>query len=100
VIKRRVKEGEKSGELGLNFEEQPPETPPDKAELKVSFIDPKGPAANSGIKVGDIITSVDGVDVTGANHMHAWTLINAPPGTKLSLGLARGATVSVTLAAP
>jgi protocatechuate 3,4-dioxygenase beta subunit len=100
VIKRRVKEGEKSGELGLNFEEQPPETPPDKAELKVSFIDPKGPAANSGIKVGDIIASVDGVDVTGANHMHAWTLINAPPGTKLSLGLARGATVSVTLAAP
>ena len=100
VIKRRVKAGEKSGEIGINFKEQPPETPPDKAQMEVSFIDPKGPAANSGIKVGDIITSVDGVDVTGGNSMHAWTLMNAPPGTKLALGLSRGATVSVVLAAP
>jgi Carboxypeptidase regulatory-like domain/PDZ domain len=100
VLKRRVKEGEKSGELGLNFKEQPPETPPDKAQLEVSFIDPKGPAVTSGIKVGDIITSVDGVDVSGGNSMHAWTLMNAPPGTKLALGLARGATVTIVLAAP
>lgn len=100
VIKRRVKQGEKSGELGINFKQQPRDTPPDKAVFEVSFIDPKGPAANSGIKVGDIISSVDGVDVTGGNSMHAWTLMNAPPGTKLSLGLARGATVTVTLAAP
>jgi len=100
VIKRRVKEGEKSGEMGLNFKEQPPDTPPDQAQLEVSFIDPKGPAANSGIKVGDIVTSVDGVDVTGGNAMHAWTLMNAPPGTKLALGLARNTTVTVILAAP
>lgn len=100
VIKRRVKEGEKSGELGLNFKEQPPDTPPDQARLEVSFIDPKGPAANSGIQVGDVITSVDGVDVTGGNAMHAWTLMNAPPGTRLVLGLSRNATVTITLAAP
>ncbi|MBA3504081.1 MAG: PDZ domain-containing protein, partial [Deltaproteobacteria bacterium] len=100
VIKRRVKEGEKSGELGINFKEEAPDTPPDKQKFEVSFIDPKGPAANSGIKVGDVITSVDGVDVTGGNAMHAWTLMNAPPGTKLSLGLARNATVTVVLAAP
>ncbi len=47
MIKRRVKEGEKSGELGLNFVDQPPDTPPDKQEYKVSFIDPKGPAPAS-----------------------------------------------------
>jgi protocatechuate 3,4-dioxygenase beta subunit len=100
VLKRRVKEGEKSGELGLNFKEQAPDTPPDKAQYEVSYIDPKGPAVNSGIKVGDIITSVDGVDVTGANSMHAWTLMNAPPGTKLTLGLSRNATITIVLAAP
>jgi protocatechuate 3,4-dioxygenase beta subunit len=100
VIKRRVKEGEKSGELGINFKEEAPDTPPEKAQFEVSFIDPKGPAAKSGIKVGDIITSVDGVDVTGGNAMHAWTLMNAPPGTKLALGLARGATITIVLAAP
>jgi len=100
VIKRRVKEGEKSGELGINFKEQAPDTPPEQAIYEVSFIDPKGPAANSGIKVGDVITSVDGVNVTGADAAHAWTLMNAPPGTKLALGLKRGTTVTVTLAAP
>jgi hypothetical protein len=100
VIKRRVKEGEKSGELGLNFKEQAPDTPPEQATFEVSFIDPKGPAANSGIKVGDVVTSVDGVDVTGGNAAHAWTLMNAPPGTKLALGLKRGTTVTVKLAAP
>lgn len=100
VIKKRIKDGEKSGELGLHFAEQPNDTPPDKVEMKVSFIDPAGPAAKTEIKVGDIITSVDGVDVTGGNAMHAWTLMHAPPGTKLTLGLARGATVVVVLAPP
>ena len=100
VIKRRVKEGEKSGELGLNFKDQPPDTPPDQQKFEVSFIDPKGPAVTSGIKVGDVLTSVDGIDVTGGNAMNAWTLMNAPPGTKLSLGLARNATVTIVLAAP
>lgn len=100
VIKRRVKDGETSGELGINFKQQAPDTPPDKAQYEVSYIDPKGPAANTGIAVGDIITTIDGVDVTGGNAMHGWTLMDAPPGTKLVLGLARGATIAVTLAAP
>jgi len=32
--------------------------------------------------------------------MNAWILMRAPPGTKLALGLGRGATVAVVLAAP
>ncbi len=100
VIKKRIKEGEPSGELGINFVQQAPDTPPDQTKLEVSFIDPAGPAAKSGIKVGDVITSVDGIDVTGVNSTHAWTLMNAPPGTKLALGLKRGVTINVVLAAP
>jgi hypothetical protein len=100
ITKRRVKLGEASGELGVNFADQPEGTPPDKRELKVSYIDPRGAAAKTDLKVGDVIVSVDGVDITGGNATHAGSLMRAPPGTKLALGLARGATVTVTLAAP
>jgi membrane-associated protease RseP (regulator of RpoE activity) len=62
-----------------------------------------GVAANSpggvaGIKPGDIVTSVDGIDLRGFASMNIWRLLSAPPGTKLSFALARGVTVDVTLA--
>ncbi|MBX3161351.1 MAG: carboxypeptidase regulatory-like domain-containing protein [Deltaproteobacteria bacterium] len=100
IIKKRVKKGDVVGELGVNFAQQPPETPPDKRELKVSWIDPAGPAAKTELKVGDLVTSIDGIDITGSNSLQSWVLMRAPPSTKLALGLARGATVHVTLAAP
>lgn len=100
MIKKRVKQGDPVGELGVNFAEQPPGTPPDKYEFKVSWIDPKGPAAQTDLKVGDVIITVDGVDVVGGNAQAGTILMRAAPGTKLNLGLARGATVVVTLAPP
>jgi len=100
IIRKRVKPGDPVGELGVNFTEQPPDTPPDKQEFKVSWIDPAGPAAKTELKVGDLITSIDGTDITGASAPLAFVLMRAAPGTKLSLGLARGATVVVTLATP
>lgn len=100
VIKRRVKDGDPVGELGLHFKQQPHDTPPEQAELRVSFIRPDGPAARTDIQVGDVIISVDGVDIRGGNAMHAWSLLSAPPGTKIVLGLARGASVTLTLAEP
>lgn len=99
VVKRRLKKGEIAGELGLHFKDLPPDTPPDKERLEVSYIDPAGPAARSGIEVGDVVTSIDGVDVTGGNSMNT-LLLRAPPGTKLAIGLARGTTVTITLAPP
>ncbi|HEY5936879.1 MAG TPA: carboxypeptidase regulatory-like domain-containing protein, partial [Kofleriaceae bacterium] len=100
IAKRRVKVGDPIGELGVNFADQPDDTPPDKRQFKVSYIDPRGPAAKTELRVGDLIVSVDGVDITGASAALAWPLMRAAPGTKLVLGLARGATVTVTLAAP
>ncbi len=67
---------------------------------RVRRIDPDGPAAKTALVVGDVITSVDGTDVTGSNHASYTALVTAPPGTTLVLGLARGATVTITLAAP
>lgn len=99
MIRKRVKFGDPVGELGVNFAEQPPGTEIDKAEYKVSWIDPAGPAAKTELRVGDVITSIDGVDIVG-NQPAGSALMRAPPGTKLALGLARGATVIVILAAP
>ncbi len=100
ILKKRIKKGDPVGELGVNFAEQPRDTLPDKRELKVSFVDPAGPAAKTDLKVGDIVTTCDGIDVSGASSSNWYTLRSAPPGTKLVLGLARGAKVEVTLAAP
>lgn len=100
IIKKRLKENEQAGELGIRFKDQAPDTNAADRKFEVSYIEPTGPAANSGLKVGDVIVSVDGVDVTGEGWASAWTLLRAPPGTKLELGLARGATVTVTLKAP
>jgi len=100
LIKKRVKRGDPVGELGVKFADQPPGIDFDKQTYKVSYIDPKGPAAKTELKVGDIVTGIDGVDCTGANYGSCWTLLRAPPGTPIKLGLARGATVTIVLAAP
>ena len=99
MVKKRVKQGDPVGELGVNFAEQPPEIELDKSEYKISWIDPAGPAAKTELKVGDVITSIDGVNIVG-NQPVGNALMRAAPGTKLALGLARGVTVTVILAAP
>ncbi len=99
MLKKRVKSGDPVGELGINFAEQPPATPPDQHEYKVSWIDPGGPASKTALKVGDVITTIDGTDVTGAASTTGYVLMRAAPGTRLALGLANGTTVIVVLAA-
>jgi hypothetical protein len=100
VIHRRVKRGDPVGDLGVHWVQLPPGTPIDEQVQKVAWIDPTGPAAKSGLVVGDVVVSIDGIDITGANSVNGWILLQAPPGTTIRLGLARGATVSVTLAPP
>lgn len=100
VLKKRIKQGDPVGELGINFAEQRRDTQPDKREYKVSYIDPTGPASNAGLKLGDIVISIDGIDITGASSSHAPGLMRAAPGTTIALGLLRGAKVIVVLAAP
>jgi protocatechuate 3,4-dioxygenase beta subunit len=100
LMQMRVKRGDPAGELGIHFAEQPRDTPLDQQRYKVSFIDPKGPAAKVDIKVGDEVTTIDGVDITGEGAMYAYQLMRAPPGTAMKLGLARGVTVTIVLAAP
>ncbi|MGN6110960.1 MAG: carboxypeptidase regulatory-like domain-containing protein [Kofleriaceae bacterium] len=100
ILRKRIKDGEPIGELGIHFAQQPPGTPPEQRKLEVSYIDPAGPAARTELKVGDVITAIDGLDVTGANRGQASVLLRAAPGTQIALALQRGATVTVVLAAP
>jgi protocatechuate 3,4-dioxygenase beta subunit len=100
ILKRRLKPDETEGELGVHWVEQPYGTPAEQQRYEISWIDPNGAAAKSDLKVGDVVTTVDGIDVQGANHRRGHTLMTAPPGTKLTLGLARGATATVVLRAP
>ena len=45
--------------------------------------------------VGDVVTSVDGIDLTGAPLETSWSLLVVPTGTPIRLGLARGVTISM-----
>src|SRR5215203_485614 len=70
--KRQVFEGDgpmmRRGYLGVSLTELSPELrahfgAPDEAGAMVSRVEPGSPAEKAGIKVGDILTSVDGKDV-------------------------------------
>lgn len=98
VPRRRVKFGDPVGELGLRFAAPLDDIPFAQREYAISWIDPAGPAAKTALQVGDVITSCDGIDLTGST---MWlTLSRASPGTRLTLGTRRGVTATLVLAAP
>jgi S1-C subfamily serine protease len=66
----------------------------------VSLIRPTGPAAKSGLRVGDVIVSVDGQDVRGANDYLYAALLEVRTGTTVTLGLGRGDKVTITAGKP
>lgn len=59
--------------------------------LVIAQVDPTGPAAAAGLKVGDIVITVDGASVKGLIPSGAMTLAwNHRPGTTVTLGVERG----------
>jgi hypothetical protein len=88
IPKRRVKLGGDHGTLGLK--------PKDRFSTEITAVVPDSAAAAAGIVAGDVITTIDGVDVTGPNSYLLWPLASVPPGQTVALGLARGAVVKVT----
>ena len=67
---------------------------------RIVEIDPAGPAARTELAVGDVVTSIDGVDVGALASETVYALFEPPPGTALHLGLARGNTVTVVAVDP
>jgi serine protease Do len=67
----------------------------------ISQVTPDAPGARAGLKVGDVITSVDGQKVTDAGELQV-AIADKAPGTKVNLGIVRDGkpqNMSVTLAA-
>lgn len=96
VVKRRVKPPALEGDLGFDIKEMPPDTEPDAMTFNVAVVRPDGPAAAAGLRVGDVITSVDGNDVTGVNAYLFEPLTTVLEGTKVTLGVARGDKIEIT----
>jgi protocatechuate 3,4-dioxygenase beta subunit len=93
---RRVKGRDVGGDLGFALKEVAPTAVAEPIPLVVAVVRPGGPAAAAGLKVNDVVTSIDGQDLTGPNDYFFWTLSRVPQGTTVALGVARGGTLSVT----
>ena len=104
MAKRRVKMGEMPGDLGFSLKDfmGPPDgLPPDPGAprpLEVGAVRADGPAAAAGLRVGDVIVAVDGYDVTGKMGYLYGSLTNVREGTRVTLGVARGASVAIVAA--
>jgi hypothetical protein len=95
--RRRVKTmRDLGGDLGFTLKEINEAEAGEPIPLVVAVVRPGGPAAAAGLKVKDVITSIDGVDVTGPNDYLFWTLSRVPEATTVAVGLAGGKTVSIT----
>ncbi|AUX39117.1 hypothetical protein SOCE26_004990 [Sorangium cellulosum] len=95
--KRRLKPEDPPGDLGYSIK-WGSDIMVDIAEMtfEVSQVRSGGPAAAAGLRGGDVIVSVDGHDVRGKMTYLYHPLTTVPSGTQVTLGLARGANVSIT----
>jgi hypothetical protein len=99
VQKLRARPDEKPGDLGYEVKQPGPDTDMEKMVLTVAVVRPDGPAAKGGMKVGDVIVSVDGQDVR-EDPFQYWMLSHVTQGTTIALGLERGVTVKITAGPP
>jgi C-terminal processing protease CtpA/Prc len=67
------------------------------AGITVADVLPKGPAADAGLKRGDIVKTVDGKPVTALTLDALRTRLRGAVGDRVRLTLASGRTVVVTL---
>jgi S1-C subfamily serine protease len=99
-VKSRLAKGAHAGDTGFALKEMAPDVHPEAWQLVVGVVRPGGPAAKAGLQVGDIILTTDGHAVSGiASYIYS-AITRAPEGTTFTLGLARGASVTITIAHP
>jgi hypothetical protein len=100
LARQKVKPGEATGDLGFAIKLAAPMSEPAERPIEVALVRPGGAAGAAGLRVGDVIVSVDGADVTGERRYLYESLTRLPAGARVRLGLARGVTLEVTTAAP
>lgn len=95
IPRARVKLVDRPADLGFSLRDDGSGDEVAPRVAVVAAIRAGGPAAGSGLQVGDTIVSVDGHDVTGANDYLFQGLSRVPEGTRLALGLARAVTITI-----
>ncbi len=102
VMNALIKDGRVSrGWLGIEIQSQlrDPTQLETSTGVEVLNVVPQGPAAKSGLQVGDIILTIDGVEMTDANTLIQY-VARKPPNTVLNTQILRNgknAEVAVTL---
>ncbi len=101
IPKARIKLGKGgAGDLGFTLQQREGNVEPEDVAFQVALVRPDGPAAKTGLEVGDVITEVDGHDVQGLNSYLYRTLTKVAPGVSITLKLKRGDTVKIVAAKP
>jgi protocatechuate 3,4-dioxygenase beta subunit len=100
IAASKVKMSERSGDFGITFKEGEPEQDEEDVPLQIAVIRPGSPAAASELKVGDIITEVDGQDVTGTNRYLYHSLVRVKQGDRVTFGVQGGGSVTLIAGKP
>lgn len=100
IAKSRIKRGKRPGDLGFKTKDAPPEVDSEEFPITIAFIRPDGPAASTELAIGDVITGVDGHDVTGDNVRRYGTLTRVPQGTKVTLELESDKSIEIVAGKP
>jgi hypothetical protein len=88
----RLQDGEEPGMLGLGVSDQ---NDASEAAQGLEVIAATGAAAAAGIKVGDVVVSIDGTDVRRTNRYLFAALTTVAPGKSVTVGLLRGGQVTL-----
>jgi protocatechuate 3,4-dioxygenase beta subunit len=86
---------DEAGDLGFTTAELESDADPEATPVKIAAITPGGPAAQTSLQVGDVITAVDGHDVTAEHRYLYGKLSRVKPGASVSITVERGDTVNV-----
>jgi hypothetical protein len=78
--------GQPLGTLGLSISE----------DRTIDAFEADSSGLKAGLVAGDVITTIDGLDVTSATGRVVYALTIAPVGTTIRIGVARGGTVAAT----
>ena len=88
LVTRRLEPNQRAGDLGFTLVARDPAQAFTDGAPTIASVRPDGPAATSGLAVGDVIAKVDGHAVGGVHESRYRALTTVPEGTTLTLSIA------------